>query len=169
MPDKETLSLPSQERLCELLSYDKESGILRWRMKRGSKLAGAEAGCRDETTGYLRLRIDRVAYWAHRVIWKMMTGFDPVALVDHKDRDNANNSWGNLREANKADNQRNCKNHSTNTSGAKGIRLENGKWRAKISLNNKTIHIGSFDSLADAVRARSEVAMRLHGEFARGG
>lgn len=40
------------------------------------------------------------------------------------------------------------------------------KWMAYICKDNKRIIQGNFSELKDAVKARNEVARRLHGEFA---
>ncbi len=51
-------------------------------------------------------------------------------------------------------------------SGSNGITFECGKYRARITFNNKTIHIGSFETKEEeAVEARQKKAKELFGEF----
>ena len=160
--------LPSQDYLLRHLSYDPQTGELRWKIQGRGRRLDHLAG-RLRSTGYRYVEIDHRIYLAHRIIWKLMTGDDPKEIIDHKDNDPTNNRWSNLREATKADNQRNTKNYVTNRSGVKGVSWHSptGKWRAKISVNSRTIHIGLFDNLSDAARARDLAAERLHGAFAR--
>jgi hypothetical protein len=59
--------------------------------------------------------------------------------------------------------------HRDNTSGHKGVSWykRDKKWRAKININNKAIHIGYFDNLEDAATAYQAAALKYFGEFAR--
>ena len=45
---------------------------------------------------------------------------------------------------------------STNTSGYRGVSKKDGKWVARIGINNKSIHIGTFDAAKLAGRAYDE-------------
>jgi len=65
---------------------------------------------------------------------------------------------GNVRWATKAMQSRNTKNHSTNTSGVRGISWskEKQKWRASIYVNNIQKHIGYFWDIEDAAKARQK-------------
>lgn len=165
------LELPTQDYLLRHLSYDPASGDLRWRMSKQGRQLGRSAGCLDRITGYRRVRIDGRHYWAHRVIWKMMTGQEPKDLIDHKNNDATDNRWDNIREANHAENCRNCKKPATNKSGVKGVCWDRGvrKWRATITVNDRTIYVGIFHNLSDAARARQLAAEQAYGAFARGG
>lgn len=42
----------------------------------------------------------------------------------------------------------------------------NEKWCSNIKVNNKTIYLGSFDLIDDAMRARKEAEQKYFGEFA---
>jgi hypothetical protein len=153
-----------------LLTYDSETGELRWIAPGRGCRVGDLAGYHD-SAGYRLVEIDHQIYLAHRIIWKMMTANDPAILIDHKDGDKDNNRWGNLREATKAENQRNSKKPVSNTSGVKGVcwDVQAQRWLARISVNSRNIHIGTFTNLADAARARQLAAEQMHGAFARGG
>jgi hypothetical protein len=66
--------------------------------------------------------------------------------------------------------QENCFNASiskNNTSGHKGISWEKkrNKWVARVSHNGKYHHLGYFDKLEDALKARQEKANKLFGEY----
>ena len=47
----------------------------------------------------------------------------------------------------------------------KGVRLENGKWRAQIRMNGKNVHIGFFNTLEQAQAVRQRVAAENFGDF----
>lgn len=98
--------LPPLARLNELLTYDPQEGVLRWRDKRSNRGAGSVAGT-SHKGGYIDVQIDRVRYKAHRLAYYMGTGIDPLShQVDHyPDPAPDNNKLDNLRLAiNTADN-----------------------------------------------------------------
>lgn len=138
----------TQDRLKEVLTYDPETGCFTWNIQRGRCKSGSIAGCIHKG-GYLQIRIDEQSFLAHRLAFLYMTGAMPDE-VDHIDHIRTNNKWANLRPSNRIANQKNQSLFSTNKSGCAGVRLEDGKWRAKIS----TKHIGRFESYEDAVKAR---------------
>lgn len=39
---------------------------------------------------------------------------------------------------------------------ARGVRLKCGKWVAEIGVNRKKIHLGTFETFDDAIKARKE-------------
>lgn len=105
----------------------------------------------------------------HRIILarQLNRELKPEEFVDHIDGDGLNNRRSNLRLASTAENGRNRKINSNNTSGANGVSWDahNHKWRALIYLNGKKIHIGLFDDLHEAVKARKVVELKLYGEY----
>lgn len=101
--------LPPLERLHELLVYEAETGVLRWRVMRNlnNATAGSVAGS-DNGSGYLQVMIDGVRYKAHRLAYYMGTGSDPGEWeIDHIDRDRCNNRLNNLRLADRSLNSTN--------------------------------------------------------------
>lgn len=81
--------------------------------------------------------------------------------IDHINRNRSDNRLGNLRSATRGQNMMNTGLRSGNTSGIVGVAPFRNKWRARIS----KVHIGLFDSIADAVAARDRVARQLYGDF----
>lgn len=163
--------LPSQEELLNLFAYDKESGTLTWGERpgvRGFKSAGKMAGTVSER-GYLVVGIRKRYYLAHRIIWKMMTGCDPVDQVDHIDGNRLNNAWINLRPADNGLNICNSKIRSDNSSGAKGVCWESSRrtWRVVIRDRGVSYRIGRFKDFDDAVAAANAARLAMHGDFAR--
>jgi hypothetical protein len=90
------------------------------------------------------------------------------AIIDHKDRNTANDCIENLREATESQNHANSKVYRSSISGIKGVHQipSTGKWRAKIRVNNRQIHLGCFDRSDDAKNAYENAARKHFGEFA---
>ena len=140
--------LPSQERLKELFDYEPETG--KFERKNGRKL-------RPIVIGYRYKKIDGIIYSTHRLIWRFVTGEDPLELkVDHRDRNPSNNAWSNLRIGTTKQNGENR--------GAKGFGWckQHGKWKAQIQHHGKSIHIGYFDCAMCAHLAYVDKKKELH-------
>ena len=88
--------------------------------------------------------------------------------VDHINGNPHDNRSCNLRIANCLDNQRNMKIPKHNSSGYKGVgyRQDRGKYRAYISLQNRTKHLGYFQYAEEAARAYDQAARYYFGNFA---
>lgn len=155
--------LPSQERLRELFVYDPISGLLSRRLPRVAGL-----GCVNNQ-GYLRVKIGRQVYFAHRLIWKMVTGQEPPPMLDHIDGDPLNNRISNLRAADHGGNQQNKGVPRNNTSGHKGVSWSKShkSWQASIMSDGESRWLGRYKNIHDALKVVTEARGRLHGEFAR--
>jgi hypothetical protein len=153
-----------------LLAYDLTTGALTWRRsaRRGYK-PGDEAGCvhRGARHDYRIVRIEGRGYYAHRLIWKIVTGKEPNGVVDHRDADTLNNVWGNLREATECQNGQNRRLNKNNTTGVKGVHPEGNRFRAIIKKNKQLFDLGRFDSVEAAKAKIDDLRLELHGEFAR--
>ena len=88
--------------------------------------------------------------------------------IDHIDRDKLNNRRSNLRECSHSGNMINRGIQKNNKSGIPGVCWDNGrsKWMAHAKVNRKTINLGRFDSIDDAVKARKQAEIKYYGEFA---
>lgn len=87
---------------------------------------------------------------------------------DHKDRNPLNNRKYNLRIASFSQNNMNQKKQINNTSGFIGVSWHKGikKWTAQVTVNTKTIYLGSFIDKNDAIIARLRAEKIYYGEFA---
>lgn len=101
----------------------------------------------------------------HRFILNPPDGFE----VDHINGDGLDNRRANLRVCSHAENQKNVKKPTTNTSGYKGVAWSKHhlRWKAEIRANGKRIHLGTFDTAEEAAAAYDTAAKQMHGEFAR--
>lgn len=177
-----TKELLSPERLRNLFQYDPEKGHLVWRERPREHFANdgrwkawnktyagtlALNACTDGR--YLRGTIGSVAYYAHRVIWAVVTGEWPHGEVDHIDMNKKNNAWANLRIATRQQNMRNRPALSRNATGLKGVckchRSE--RWIAQISIKGKNCTIGRFGCPTAAYLAYVKASAERHGEFGR--
>ena len=161
-----TERLPSKEILSTLLKYDPETGKLFWLARSGSERveymwnvahAGKEAFTYKSPDGYLHGRICDIGARAHRVIWKMVHGDEP-AEIDHINGKRDDNTLSNLRRVTATENRRNsCVRHD-NVTGTPGVYWEenHNKWRARIRVNGKQLHLGRFDEKAKAIEARKK-------------
>jgi hypothetical protein len=118
--------------------------------------------------GYPSYRKNRRSIYVHKEIYKNV---DPNynGLVDHEDRNKLNCQRYNLRPATKSQDCMNQKLRDDNTSGRPGVYYydDRNQWSAKIRINRKLTNIGFYDSREEAIAARKEVALRLHGHFAK--
>ena len=103
--------------------------------------------------------------YLHRIIMGEPDGMD----VDHIDGDPLNNRRSNLRICTHNENMTNRKISKNNTSGFKGVywSKRDNNWRSQIKYNNKRIHLGCFDSLEEATKARKDAEEKYFGEFNR--
>lgn len=165
----------------QLLDCDLETGRLFWRLRPldffksqrdwrawNSLYAFHECFLYRMNSGYLSGRIMDRNYLAHRVIWAWANGKWPTALIDHKNRDKADNRIENLREATYSENGRNRKGGRNATSSFLGVSLcgASGKWRAVIQDAGKHRELGKFAFEVDAARAYDQAARSVCGEFA---
>lgn len=99
----------------------------------------------------------------HRVVLGLQAG-DP--MVDHIDGNGLNNQKANLRLVSPRENQWNSRRRGN---GRKGVcrATRRGYWRARILVNGKRIHLGTFNSEEEAAAAYAEAAKLHFGEFAR--
>jgi hypothetical protein len=154
----------SCERVRELLAYDPDSGVLRWRVATARSIqVGDIAGC-VRPDGYRRVTIDYAPYLASRLIWLWMTGAWPQHQVDHEDRDPKNNRWSNLRDFTPAQNMRNQGPRSNSTSGVRGVSWHKRaqKWSVlKRSSDGKRRSLGYFEDYYTAVTVALAFAKKV--------
>ena len=167
--------------LHEALNYDSQTGLFFWKKrpelhfknshcmnKWNSRNAGKQAGTIYTPTrlsDYKRVKIvvGNRPIMAHQIAWMLMHGAIPDGLfIDHIDGDATNNAIKNLRLVTHSENHKIRKIQSNNSSGVPGVRTKSGKWYARIKINGKEKHLGSFQTKEEAVAARKQYAIE-HG------
>lgn len=155
--------IESEEDLKSLLNYDPITGWFTWKIAPSHK---RHIGRRAEVNrkGYLAIYIDGIFYKAHQLAWFFIHG--KWAYVDHIDRNKQNNAICNLREVTHQQNTWNQRVRHNNLLGVKGVQERHGKFRAYITQDYKTYHIGTFNTIEEAIEARIKIAISLRGEHA---
>lgn len=165
--------LPSPDVIRQLLDYNPETGQLWWKFRdriwfkteRSFRVwnmvyAETEALTCLDASGYMHGNIFNCRTRAHRLIWAWFHGVWPSGDVDHINGIRHDNRIENLRDVTRAENLKNQQRRKDNTSGHVGIDLlpETGRWRVRV----KAIHVGTFETLQEAVMAR-KAASADHG------
>lgn len=149
----------------DFFSYDPQSGILTWKVNRGSNhMTGEMAGYTD-SHGYVKIRVHNKSYSAHRIAWVWMTGENPPCEIDHINRNPSDNRWINLRLATRSQNAANRRPFGNRT--VKGVyRNKRGKpYCAKIRVDGLLKHLGSFDSFRNAHEVFQWEHAKIYREF----
>lgn len=164
------MARPDKETIISNLSYNINTGIIVWKKDRrtGKVKAGEVAGW-DNGNGYRRIEINGQRAYAHHIAWLLLTGEWPADEIDHINGNPHDNRPCNLRQASRYENNRNTRTRKHNSCGIKGITYDAryGVWYARITLNKKRTHLGSFETSQAAYQAYCDAAKRMHGEFAR--
>lgn len=150
----------TQDRVKQLLVYDPNTGVFKWRVYRaGNAIPGQTTGSVN-TTGYTQIKLDAVKYSAHRLAWLYVTGGWPNFDLDHINRNRQDNRIANLRPATRSQNCQNQKPRSDNVSGVKGVHWckRKERWIVQMNIGGKRKQLGAFTQLNDAqiVRAAAE-------------
>lgn len=161
------VAMLTTERLRELFDYRCDTGELvrKIALSRSSKV-GEVAGFVG-TNGYLYAAVDSKTYPLHRMIWKWH-GFEDVCFLDHVNRDPSDNRIENLRPATRSQNMQNRGIPKNNTTGVMGVIWHKAKrkFRVRLGVNGRRIHIGDFDDLECAELVAIEARAKYHGHFA---
>lgn len=155
------------ERVREVLNYDSNTGVFVWAKSLSNRRGiGNRAGVRCRRDGYRIIGIDGKTYVTSRLAWLWMTGEWPK-FVDHINCNRDDDRWSNLREASRTENQCNRGRQSNNRSGFKGVHAHQGRWRARICKEQKSVSLGVYDTPEEAHQAYIVAAEKIHGAFAR--
>lgn len=163
-------------RAREMFSYDKLTGIVRWRVKRGRMRAGERAGTISAPhpgSPYRRrqIMIDRRCYHEHQVIWLIVTGEWCRPEVDHRDTDACNNRWSNLRRATRLQQMHNSTVSERNRAGLKWVRtiIRDDLIRPRYQATVFGKYLGTFDTPERAHRVAVLYAKKHCGAFFNSG
>jgi hypothetical protein len=165
----------------ECLRYDPATGQLTWLARPAHHFAtqgsannwnarwpGRVAG-RPNTDGYIGIHVTYCGIGkcidAHRLAFVLMLGRYPTE-VDHINRIRNDNRWSNLREVTRSENMLNtCRQLSRSI----GVRKQAGRKRfhayycvrATAETKRRQVHVGMFDTEAEAVAAVAAALSRL--------
>ncbi|MEM8540550.1 MAG: HNH endonuclease signature motif containing protein [Pseudomonadota bacterium] len=150
-------NLRPYDHLCSIFTDAWKQGQLVSSINRGTIKAGKNVGLNhpEKFDGYQKVSIWDESWLAHRIIFKLANGRDPVGQLDHIDGDRTNNYPSNLREVTPQENARNRHAVLSNT-GRLGVSWckKAKRYSADIKFGGKGIKLGKFIRLEDAVEAR---------------
>lgn len=146
--------MPTQKQLKEIYFYNPLTGIFR---KIGSESGRPFSGEEivQKKDGYVSIRFCGRAHQAHRLAWLYMTGNWPKRQIDHINHVKNDNRFINLRDISAQENMRNRSLSSRNLSGIPGVYYSmSDTWFVAIGENSKSVHIGSYSEMFEAICAR---------------
>ena len=88
-------------------------------------------------------------------------------VIDHINHDPLDNRKSNLRACTYQQNMMNHSLRANNSSGTTGVcwYKRTNKWKAEIKINNRTIHLGYYEDMNDAIQARKQAEIDYFGEY----
>lgn len=100
----------------------------------------------------------------HRLV---MNEKNPKVVIDHIQHNKNDNRKKNLRKCISKENTRNCNPGKNNKSGFVGVYFDKqrNKWAATIKVDRKTIYLGRYNDIEDAVSARVEAEIKYFGYY----
>lgn len=123
----------------------------------------------NDKDGYKRISLEGIHKRIHRLVAEefIENNDRSKTLVDHIDRDKANNNVTNLRWVTPQQNSMNREGNTAGSSQYKGVHWNkaNKKWRARIMLNGKAFHLGSYSDETEASHAYNKAATEKFGEY----
>lgn len=155
----------NQELLKHFFNY--KLGRLVWKNlpKNSKSTLGSNFGTLYKS-GYIRGYLLGKMLLEHRLIWLYHYGEWPKDQLDHINGIRSDNRIENLREVTISQNSYNQK-HNGGKSRYKGVTTGTQRskpWRAHITLNGKTRHLGYFDTEIEAAKAYDNEAKRIFSE-----
>ena len=153
--------LPPREYLLARFIYEPATGALIWRTGR---FAGKIAGWAN-AEGYRCIGLDGTTHYAHRVIFKMMTGEEPPATLDHRDNAPGDNRWEQIRPATVAEQNWNTRQKKLDDGRRRGVYRTRNKFIVRFGGKDARRHIGTFDTIEEANAAAEAAQRELSGEF----
>jgi hypothetical protein len=158
---------PTAERARQLVRYEPDTGHFYRRVRLaqrhsiGDRADFVVAG--GNLVGYRRIAFDSHRYLAHRIAWLMFYGEMPSGQIDHINGNRGDNRIVNLRDVDRTTNVENIRKPRCHSkSGLLGVQPWGKRWRARIQVRGKHIHLGSFATKEDAHVAYIAAKRLLH-------
>lgn len=158
----------TRKRLKEVIRYNPITGIFLW--VNPSKYHREKCNTRAGTIRsyinnkkYRWIGIDEKYYPEQRLAWLYTTGVQPLGHIDHRNGNTLDNRLYNL---NCVDHYKNAQNHKVKIKKNElpsGVRsTASGKYQARIRVNNKKIHLGTFKTVKEAFGAYTAARRKYH-------
>ena len=152
------------DKMKSILSYDGETGVLRWLERPGNKkfnnkLAGKIALTSKNRKGYLHGSAGGFNVSAHVVCWSIFYGEKPNGLIDHINGNRSDNRICNLRVVCHKGNARNRIAKRSKNSILPGLRRSGYGWSVMIGRGE---YLGIHACFGSALKVR-KLAEKKHG------
>ena len=135
----------------------------RWTTLYAGKACGTISH-KSETRKYYLTQLNGRTFFNHRIIYGIHHGVaDFKKAIDHIDGNGQNNDIKNLRLVTASENKLNSKINKNNTSGYKNIYFHKlfKKYVCQIVINRKHKHLGFYNTLEEALKARNSYIEHL--------
>ena len=104
---------------------------------------------------------------SHISIHRLIMNFPYNMVVDHINHNKLDNRKENLRTCTHQQNMFNVLLRSNNSSGVTGVCWDkkSNKWLAYITVNKKSINLGYYDNINEAIKIRQEAEIKYFKEY----
>lgn len=151
------------KRLREVLDYEPTTGVFRWRVAIGRRVQAGNVAGTLHPKGYRQITIDARKYRAPRLAWFYVHGCWPKNQIDHMNGNRDDNRIENLRDVTSSENLQNQRRaYSSSTTGFLGVSTHRKKFQARIMLDGKNRHLGTFPTPEAAHVVYLAAKRRLH-------
>ena len=166
---REANKIIKYEDYAEIYLNDKDSNIIGYAiidLENLDKVKMFKWHAKKERNGFLYAKNNKVGM-LHRFILSLYQNISENKLVDHINHNTLDNRKINLRICTNQQNITNSRVPKNNNSGHKGVywSKDKHKWAAQITINNKTIYLGRYDTIEEAIKAREESAKKYYKEY----
>ena len=134
-----------------------KDGQIYW--KSSNKLAGTKT-----KDGYIKVQINKIPYFAHRLVWCLVNKSIPVdKQIDHINRNKSDNRIENLRLVDVRANALNKKCKSSNT-GIRGVSKDRNYYKVSFTIKGKSVHVGNFKCFEKAKEVAEKYYKQINDE-----
>lgn len=148
-----------------ILLYDKETGKLFWKVRRGGRALAGQEATSISTRGYAQVGINNTCYQAHRLAWLLTYKCWPKSGLDHINWIKTDNRICNLREVSQQENMHNKSLYKNSKTGLTGVNWSEMKstYQVRLSRDKVEKHLGYFTDFFEAccVRKSAEINYKV--------
>lgn len=167
----------SIDELRTLVTYCAETGVITWLPRQpradpgfyrtdcswNSNFAGLRAGRLSHRSGGRAFEIAGRSYRTSRVAWALVTGHWPKGVIRYRDDDRLNDRFANLEDVPHNLAILLAPASSRVRTKRKGVRVEEGRFRATLTIKGRRIALGTYRTAEEASEAYRREVLRRYG------